>query len=310
MTQTKALNNQTTSITEYMAQEAVQRNIANALGSRKMQFITSVASLVNANEGLKECEVRSVLSACLVAASLDLPLNQNLGFAYVIPYNTKNGKIAQFQMGWKGFVQLAQRSGQFKTINATDVREGEITGIDRLTGEISFDWADEPERNNLKVVGYVAYMKLTSGFEKSLYMTAEELEKHAKRYSASYRSESKGTNVWRDDFDAMAKKTVIKLLLSKYAPMTPDMAKAYESDQGVVDEGEVIYIDNEPKNPKDLAREKEVERVRKHIENSKTIEELEQCRDAVTDENEKLFSSKFDVLTSAQEKGEQNDKQA
>lgn len=323
MSETKALNKQlNTSITEYMAQEAVQKNIANALGNRKMQFITSVASLVNSSESLKECDVKSVLSACLVAASLDLPLNQNLGFAYVIPYNNKTKrvvidektgkekdewyteKIAQFQMGYKGFVQLAQRSGLFKTINATDVREGEITGIDRLTGEIDFEWVDGPDREKLNVVGYVAYMKLTTGFEKSLYMTAEELEKHAKRYSSSYRSQSKGTNVWRDDFDAMAKKTVIKLLLSKYAPMTPDMAKAYESDQAAVSDEEPIYIDNEPKDPKQLAREKEVERVKNHIENSKTVEELEQCRGALTEETKDLFTVKFDELAAKEaEKG-------
>lgn len=297
-------NTSTTSITEYMTQDAVNQNIANALGNRKMQFITSVASLVNSSQALKECDAKSVLSACLVAASLDLPLNQNLGFAYVIPYNTRDGKVAQFQMGWKGFVQLAQRSGQFKTINATDVREGELTGVNRLTGEIDFTWASEPERGKLPVVGYVAYMKLTSGFEKSLYMTVEELEKHAKKYSASYRSQSKDTNVWRDDFDAMAKKTVIKLLLSKYAPMTPDMAKAYESDQALVQDESIAYIDNEPKNPKELAKEREVERVRKHIENSKTLEELEQCRDALTDETKDLFSAKFDAL--AEKKGEQS----
>lgn len=299
-------NKPTTSITEYMAQDAVQQNIANALGPRKMQFVTSVASLWSANEKLRECDVKSVLSSCLIAASLDLPLNQNLGFAYVIPYNTKDGKVAQFQMGWKGFVQLAQRSGMFKTINVTDVREGELMGIDRLTGEMSFSWAEEATRGTLPTIGYVAYMKLTSGFEKSLYMTVDELEKHAKKYSSSYRSQSKGTNVWRDDFDAMAKKTVIKLLLSKYAPMTPDMATAYESDQAVVEDEAAIYIDNEPKDPKQLAREKEVERVRQYIKNCKTLEDLEQCREAVTDENVELFSSRFDEL--AAKEGEKNDK--
>lgn len=307
-----------------MAQEAVQQNIANALGPRRMQFVTSVSSLWSANEKLRECDVKSVLSSCLIAASLDLPINQNLGFAYIIPYNNtqtevvidpktgkekrvvKTYKVAQFQMGYKGFVQLAQRSGQFKTINATDVRDGEIKGIDRLTGEISFEWVDGPGREKLGVSGYVAYMKLTTGFEKSLYMTAEELEKHAKRYSASYRSGSKDTNMWRDDFDAMAKKTVIKLLLSKYAPMTPDMAKAYESDQAVIENDAITYIDNEPIDPKTLAKEKEVERVKKHINNSKTLEELEQCRGAVTEENAELFSSKFDEL--AAKEGEKNDK--
>lgn len=310
--------NTTQSIVQYMSGDAVQKNITQTLGRRANQFVTSVASLVNSNTQLQDCDQKSILSACLIAASLDLPLNQNLGFAYVIPYNKtitemvidpKTGKEkpvktvikqAQFQMGWKGFVQLAQRSGQLSRINTTDIREGEIKEDDLVTGEMVIERAEEREK--LPIIGYLAYMQLKNGFAKQFYMTKDELEAHAKKYSASYRSNSKGTNVWRDDFDSMAKKTVIKLLLSKYAPMTSELAKAIEADQAVEEDGSLLYLDNRPIDPKQLAHEKEVERVRQFIENAKTVDELDQCRDHITKENEELFSSKFDELANDGEK--------
>lgn len=228
-----------TSIIQYISEEAVSNNIKNTLGDRTPQFIASVAALVNTNPALQECDRKSLLSACLVAAALDLPINQSLGFAYIIPYNGK----AQFQLGYKGFIQLAQRSGKFKTINATDVREGEIAGRNLLTGEIEFNWQDN--RDQLPVIGYVSYMELKDGFTKSYYMSVEELNAHASKYSKSYKM-SKGMNIWRENFEAMATKTVIKLLLSKYAPMTSDMQIAQQVDQAVIlGENEYEYIDNE-----------------------------------------------------------------
>lgn len=228
-----------TSIITYLNQETVLENIRNTVGDRTPQFITSVASLVNSNPKLLECDRKSLLSACLVATALDLPINQNLGFAYIIPYVGK----AQFQLGYKGFIQLAQRSGQFKTINATDVREGELVSINRLTGEIEFDWKDD--RSGLQTIGYVAYMELLNGFSKSLYMTLDELKRHATKYSKSYVS-GNGTNLWKDDFDVMAKKTVVKLLLSRYAPMSTQMQTAQIADQAVIENDAYDYVDNYP----------------------------------------------------------------
>lgn len=230
------------SITQYVAHEAVQANIQQVLKDKTPQFIASVSSLVSSNEGLKKCDNGSILRACLVAASLDLPINQNLGFAYVIPY----GNEAQFQMGYKGFIQLAMRSGQFKTINVTEVKEGEIAENNLLTGEIKFDWL--PDREKLKTIGYVSYMKLINGFEKILYMTNEQLNSHGKKYSQTYK---KGFGKWKDEFDSMAKKTVVKLLLSKYAPMTVDMQKAQLADQAVIKDDTFQYIDNDSEESKD-----------------------------------------------------------
>lgn len=185
--------------------------------------------------------------AGIKATSLDLPLDSNLGFAYVIPFknNKENKTEAQFQLGYKGFIQLAIRSGQFKTINVTEVREGELVAFDMLTGEIQFKAL--PNREELKVIGYAAYFRLTNGFEKTLYATVESIEKHAGRYSQTYASKNdyvRKSSKWTTDFDAMAKKTAIKLLLSKYAPLSVEMQNAITSDQAVITNDGNKYVDN------------------------------------------------------------------
>lgn len=272
-----------TSIVEYMGRESVKSNIQDTLGKKTSQFIASVASLVNSNPAIAECEQKTILSSCLVAAALDLPINQNLGFAYIIPYNNRNKgvKEAQFQMGYKGFIQLAMRSGQFKTINVTEVREGEMKGNNRLTGEMEFEWIEGDERFNAPVIGYVAYMRLINGFEKQLYMTTEELKKHAGRYSQSYKRNAQNMNIWRDDFDVMAKKTVIKQLITKYAPMKVEMERAVLADQAVMTDDGYYYPDNEPVDAEKHAQEVERNRIVKHIQNAQTIEELHECEDAL-----------------------------
>lgn len=273
-------------IVQYMNTETTLENIKKTLGNKTPQFIASVASLVNSNEALAKTDKKSVLSACLIAATLDLPINQNLGFAYIIPYKNK----AQFQMGYKGFIQLAQRSGRFQTINVSDVRAGEIKGRNRLTGDIIFEWI-EKDRDKLPLEGFVAYIKLTNGFEKSLYMTIKELEKHGLRYSQMAK---RGYGLWRDDFEAMASKTVIKLLLSKYAPLTVEMQTAQLADQAVITDDGYKYVDNQPIDAKEVAQEKETERILKHIKESKTRLELEQCKLAITDkEVQKLYNTKL-----------------
>lgn len=202
------------------------------LGERTSQFMSSVLSLVNANQTLQRADPIKVYNACLMSASLNLPVNNNLGYSYIIPYKDD----VQLQIGWKGFVQLAQRSGQFKTIVANPVYENELTGINPMTGEVEFEFKIEKEG---AIVGYMAYFKLLNGFEKSLYMSVKELNTHAKKYSQTFK---KGYGVWNDNFDAMAIKTVVKLLLNKYAPLSIDMQKAIKIDQKVDDD----YKDNKP----------------------------------------------------------------
>lgn len=241
-----------------MRSESVQKYIESLLGDRTGQFVTSVMSAVNANPMLKSCTPTSVLSAAITAASMDLPINANLGFAYIVPYNNKvkdeEGKDrwemqAQFQMGYKGFIQLAQRSGQFKRINAAEVKEGELASSDRLSGELTFEWIeDEEKRNKAKTIGYVGYFRMLNGFEKEYYMTIDEMKKHAKKYSQSYK---KGYGLWVDEFDVMAKKTVLKLLVSKYGALSTSLQKAVLADQAAVEEDGYKYLDNTPEPPKE-----------------------------------------------------------
>lgn len=230
-----------------LANPKTQDYLQQVLSEKKSAFVNNITALVANDVKLQACEPISLMYAGIKATALDLPLDANLGFAYVIPYNNrKEGKTeAQFQMGYKGFIQLAIRSGQFKTLNVTDVKEGELKEVNLLTGEIAFE--ARPNRAELKTIGYVAYFRLINGFEKTLYMDAKEMEKHAKTYSQTYSSKNdyvRKASKWTTDFDAMAKKTVIKLLLSRYAPLSVEMQSAITSDQSVMDDKGTHYIDH------------------------------------------------------------------
>jgi len=223
-----------------LTNEKTQKYLSEVLGARKASFVNNMVALVANNVKLQECEPMTLMFAGLKATALNLPLDQNLGYAYVIPYrdNKAGTTLAQFQIGKNGFVQLALRSNQFKTLNVSDVREGELKSIDRLSGDMVFEWKEN--RLNLKIIGWVAFMKLTSGFEKPLYMTVDEIAHHGKKYSKTYTSGS-----WKDNFEAMAEKTVIKRLLSKYAPLSVEMQQAIMADQSVITKDGEVYIDNE-----------------------------------------------------------------
>lgn len=226
-----------------------QAYLESVLADKKASFVNNLTALVANNANLQACEPITLMYAGIKATALDLPLDPNLGFAYVIPFkNNKVGKTeAQFQLGYRGYIQLAIRSGQFKTLNVTDIREGEMRTCNLLTGEIEFN--AQPDRERLQIVGYAAYFRLTNGFEKTLYITKGEMEAHAKRYSQTYsaRNEYVAKNSkWATDFDAMAKKTAIKLLLSKFAPLSIDMQNAVKADQAVIDgENSYRYADNQ-----------------------------------------------------------------
>ena len=226
---------------------AIKNKFTELMGKRAPQFITSVLQIANSNALLKNADPISIFNAAATAATLDLPLNNNLGFAYIVPYNEKQKdgtykSVAQFQMGYKGFIQLAQRSGQFQTISVAPVYEGQLIEENPLTG-FTFDW--KAKKSDI-VIGYAAYFRLLNGFEKTLYMTVSDLKKHGEKFSQTFK---KGFGLWKDDFDSMAKKTVIKLLLSKFAPLSVEMQRAVITDQAVVKDFEtedVQYIDNEP----------------------------------------------------------------
>lgn len=230
---------------QFLANPRTQDYLTTVLAEKKASFVNNITALVSNNVALQVCRPDTLMFASLKATALDLPLDQNLGFAYVLPYkNNKTGETsAQFQMGYKGFVQLALRTGQFKTLNATDVREGELVDENFVTGELTFKKAENREK--LPVAGYVAYFKLLNGFEKYFYMTLPEMKAHALRYSKTFKQ---GNGLWADEsmFDSMAKKTVIKLLISKYAPLSVEMRDAIKADQAVMNKPEEYeYVDNQ-----------------------------------------------------------------
>lgn len=226
---------------------SVQDYLNQVLGAKKASFVNNMIALVVNDSKLQECKPMSLIYAGIKATALDLPLDQNLGLAYVIPYKCKTGTEAQFQLGYKGFIQLAIRSGQFRTINVTEVHDGELQSEDMITGEITFKRMQN--REDLPVVGYVAFFALTNGFNKMLYMTIAEMKKHALRYSQTYSSSKdwvKASSKWTTDFDAMAKKTVLKLLLNRYAPLSVEMRDAIKADQAALsDTDNVEYVDND-----------------------------------------------------------------
>lgn len=246
-TNTQLAEKQKTSIATFLADESVKSNVSKIVGEKDTQrFISSLVSAVQTNPGLAECTNKSLLNAALLGQSLDLPQSPQLGMFYMIPYdNKKTGvKEAQFQISYKGLIQLAIRSGQYKKLNVCDIREGELRAFNPILDEYTFEpETDINKRLQLKVVGYYASFELVNGYSKSIYWSREQMEEHAKKYSVSYR---KGwDSVWKSDFDRMAYKTLIKQLLSRYGVMSVEMSKAVVNDQAVLEEeNNPTYVDN------------------------------------------------------------------
>lgn len=247
-------NKQPPALKTFFESANVQNKIKELVGKNAATFATSVMQIANSNSMLKTADPMSILNAACMAATLNLPLQNGLGFAYIVPFrNNKEKKTeAQFQIGYKGFIQLAQRSGQFKRLVALPVYKKQLIKKDFING-FEFDWEQEPEEGELPI-GYYAYFKLVNEFSAELYMTHEEIDAHAKKYSQTYRTylekKAKGQwaqSVWADNFEAMALKTVTKLLLSKQAPLSVEMQQAVLADQAVVkdvENQEFNYTDN------------------------------------------------------------------
>lgn len=242
----------------YFDKEACMKNLRAMLGQKAQGFATSVLSVVSNNKLLQNANAQSIYSSAMVAASLDLPINPNLGFAAIVPY----GRQAQFQIMTKGLLQLAIRSGQYERVTNAIVHKGELVKYDPFRDEYEFD---ATKRESDEVIGFMAYFRTIGGYEKYFYMTKEEALAHGKRYSKSYSS-----GVWATDPDAMCLKTVLKLLLSKFGILSIEMQRAIKFDQGVVkndftdiesieeiDESEVEYVDN----PEQGIDEKKAEKV-------------------------------------------------
>jgi len=247
---------------QFFQQDAVKKKFDELLGKRSSAFMTSVLQIVSNNSYLQNASPQSVFNAACVAATLDLPINNNLGFAYIVPY----GKDAQFQMGYRGFIQLAQRSGQFKTISASPIYEGQLIEENPLTGFV-FDFK-VPKSGN--PIGYAAYFELLNGFQKTLYMTTEELKQHGLKFSQTFK---RGQGLWKDDFESMAIKTVLKLLLSKFAPLSVEMQRAVITDQAVISDPDTLDVAYQDNTEPEINHE--IERATKMIEGTTTVEKLE-----------------------------------
>lgn len=239
-----------TGIATYLANDAVKKNIMSVIGEKNTtKFVSSVVSAVQTNPALAECTNGSILSAALLGEALQLSPSPQLGQFYMVPYKNKGVSEAQFQLGAKGYKQLAIRSGQYKRIVTSVVKEGELKSFNPITEEYIFEpIMDMATREKLPVIGYYAAFELLNGFKKELYWSKEKMQSHAQRYSNGYRSDlKKGTSYtfWSKDFDGMAEKTMIRQLISKWGIMSIDMQKAFESDMGIVrEDGTVEYADN------------------------------------------------------------------
>lgn len=237
---------------------SMQKLIANALHdpARCARFTASIVSAVSVNQALQNCDRNTVISGALLGESLNLSPSPQLGQYYLVPFNNKKKGIqdAQFVLGYKGYVQLALRSGQYKSINVEIIKQGEYKGRDPMTGDPRFKFLeDDDEWERLPVIGYMASFEYLNGFRKVLYWSKEKMMNHADRYSAAFSRKAyenliagnipqgemwKYSSFWYKDFDSMAKKTMLRQLISKWGIMSTDMQSAYESDSRVIDETE------------------------------------------------------------------------
>lgn len=225
---------------------SVRQKFEEMLGKRSSQFMTSITSVVSNNALLQKADVNSIIMGSAVAASMDLPLNANLGYAALVPFNSKDGCFAQLQVMVKGWTELFLRSGQCQAIICETVYEGQLVKKNKFTGEYVFD---EDAKTSDKIVGFMAYFRLTNGFEKYEYMTIEEIKAHAQKFSQTFR---RGGGIWKDHFEEMAKKTVLKRLITKWAPKSIEMQRMAMFDQSVVngdindiDNAQAVYADNQ-----------------------------------------------------------------
>ena len=240
-----------TTMSVYLSKDDTKKYLNTILGDKERvnQFITSLTSLAGSSESLKNCDRNSLLACALKATSMGLPFDPNLGFAWAVPC----GNVATFQIGAKGYIQLALRTGQYRYIGSREVREGEFLGRN-FVGDPEISWLPDNERKDLKIIGYMAGIELINGFRKVIFWTVNDVGTHAQRYSQSYRKYKKSGNkndaIWALQFDKMAEKTLLKLLISKYGIMSTDMQQAVASDQSKInidlDTGEenIEYIDN------------------------------------------------------------------
>lgn len=250
-------------ITKYLNGAPMQDYLKSVIGSNKDKFVTNLISAVNQNKSLQECTNMSLVSGALVASTLNLSLNSSFGYAYLVPYKNKGVMEAQFQIGYKGYIQLAMRTGEYQRLNAVPIYKSQFVSFNALTEDLKVNNIDNFDGD--EVVGYVSYFRLNNGFEKTFFWSYEKMMAHADKYSKAFSSVSyrklqrneipdgelwKYSSFWYKDFDSMALKTMLRQLLSKYGILSEEMEKAYEFDNSVVENGTPRYVDNESSEPR------------------------------------------------------------
>jgi len=226
----------------------IKKRFEEILGTKAPQFMASIVNVVSGSNSLQKCDPNSIMASAFIAASFDLPIDQNLGFAAIVPYKLK----AQFQMMYKGFIQLAIRSGQYSGMNVAEVYEDELKSYNPITGAVKFgeEFPQDSQRNRGeedKIVGFYAWFTLLNGFKQSVYLSKPGVEIHARTYSEAYKydiRDKKKSSKWSTDFKAMGKKTLIKMLLSKWGILSIDMQRAITEDQKIFDGDKGVYADN------------------------------------------------------------------
>ena len=249
----KKTNTQPTTFSAFLSQDAIKRKINEMVGGKDGQkFITSILSVVSNNPTIAECEKSTILSSALLGEALKLSPSPQLGHYYIVPFNNakKGIKEAQFQLGYKGYIQLAIRSGQYKNINVVSIKKGELISYNPLTEELETKFIDDDEiREQTETIGYYAMFELINGFKKSIYWSKKKMLAHAKKYSQGFLNDLKKNTkytFWSKDFDGMAFKTLLRQLISKWGIMSIELQSAFEKDMGVIrDDGKVDYVDNE-----------------------------------------------------------------
>ena len=257
LTTTKQTTQNKITFSAFMTSAGISKKINQIIGDDKSgkRFISSIISAVSVNPTLIEFDNASILSVALLGESLNLSPSPQLGHYYLVPFNVKIGedekkqpiysKKAQFQLGWKGYYQLALRSGYYKKINVLPIKEGELISWNPLEEEIKVQLIeDEEEREKANTIGYYAMYEYLNGFKKAIYWSKAKMIKHAEQYSQGYKAK-KGYTFWEKDFDSMAMKTMLRQLISKYGIMSTELQNAYESDMAVINEdGSKDYVDN------------------------------------------------------------------
>jgi recombination protein RecT len=279
-------------IKDFMSKTSVQAKFQEILGQKSKGFVTSVLQVVNNNKLLANADPQSIMNSAMMGACLDLPINNNLGFAYIVPY----GNQAQFQLGYKGLIQLAQRTGQYKAINSLTVYENQFISYNHLTEELEADFTKDGEG---QIVGFCAYFKMVNGFEKTVFWTKSKIEQHGAKFSKTFKHSN---GVWSTNYEAMAQKTVLKNALSKWGILSIEMQNAIISDQSVIkdikvdEEGtidiETQYVDNSDSKEVVELEAIDDETLQLCLDNGWTLEQLQEKYALTEAQIQKLSSNK------------------